>query len=161
MAVVCRAYTDETEARAAVDALMAAGVSGRAVKVLMGEATRDARQAAHGSFASSGGEESVGDFAGHEHQGASGMGTFAGSAEEQRGGSFADVDRETVTSYPEGVERRHVAGHKELRRLLIDAGLDEDVADRDVAALHEGRILVLADVGDRSPEEAAAAFGEG
>jgi hypothetical protein len=53
-----------------------------------------------------------------------------------------------------------VTGHRRVRRLLLDAGLDEATAERDVAALHEGRILVLADVGDRSEAQAAAAFGD-
>jgi hypothetical protein len=160
MPVLCRAYTAEEQARAAVEGLLAAGVPGTGIMVLMGEPPRDARGERRGSFAEAPGRQAVGDFANHEHGRGAGMGTFAGTAEEQRGGSFADADRETVASYPGGVERRHVAGHRRLRRLLIDAGLDQATAERDVAALHEGRILVLADVGDRSEAQAATAFGD-
>jgi len=160
MPVLCRAYTTDDQARGAVEALLAAGVPGGDIQVLMGESPRDARGDRQGSFAAAPAPQTVGDFANHGHRHAAGMGAFAGTAVDQRGGSFADADRETVTSYPGGVERRHVAGHRRLRRLLLDAGLDEATAERDVAALHEGRILVLADLGDRSEAQAAAAFGD-
>jgi len=160
MSVLCRAYTAEEQAREAVEALLAAGVRGSAIQVLMGEPPRDARGGRQGSFAAAPAPEAVGDFANRGHRRAGGRGTFAGTADDQRGGSFADADRETVTSYPGGVERRRVTGHRRVRRLLLDAGLDEATAERDVAALHEGRILVLADVGDRSEAQAAVAFGD-
>ena len=80
----------------------------------------------------------------------------ARAARTQRGGSFADADRETVTSYPDGVERVEVAGHRHVRRILREAGLDEPTVDRDAEALHDGRILVLADVGDRDAGEVGA-----
>jgi hypothetical protein len=154
MAAVCRAYSNEEEARRAVDALIGAGIPGQAIRVVMGESARDTRTEPEGAFA----EEVeppdvVGEFAGPGQSRAAGTGTFAGEAGAQRGGSFGDIDRETVTSYPGGVERQRVAGHRALHRLLVDAGLDKETADRDVAALHDGRILVVADVGERSPEE--------
>ena len=37
----------------------------------------------------------------------------------------------------------HVASHHELERLLADAGLDAAAIAKDVAALHQGRVLVL------------------
>jgi hypothetical protein len=158
MAVVCRSYTDEQEARGAVESLLAAGVPGSGIRVVMGEPERDARSEPQGSFAGTaehGGARE--DFAGREHAAGAGRGTYAGDADEQRRGSFADIDRETVAAYPEGVERQHVVGHQQVRRLLLDAGLAEDEADRDVQALHEGRVLVVADVGD---VDARAALGE-
>jgi hypothetical protein len=41
VAVLCRAYMTDIEARRAVSALLAAGVPGENVRVLMGEAPRD------------------------------------------------------------------------------------------------------------------------
>jgi hypothetical protein len=160
MAVICRAYTDEPDVQRAVDVLMELGVEGSRIKVLMGERQGDAREEPEGDFA---GElppdHVVGDFAGPGHEAEEGAGTFAGSAATERGGSFGDVDRETVTSYPAGVERQRIAGHRQLRKLLLDAGLDEATADRDVAALHdEGRTLVLADIGDREAATVEAAL---
>jgi hypothetical protein len=133
-------------------------VPGTGIRVVMGEPERDARTEPQGSFAGTaehGGARE--DFADHEHPAGAGRGTFAGDADEQRRGSFADMDSETVTEYPEGVERQHVVGHEQVRRLLVDAGIDEDAADRDVQALHQGRVLVVADVGD---VDARAALGD-
>jgi hypothetical protein len=42
-----------------------------------------------------------------------------------------------------GSERARVAGHRKLKRVLLDAGLDDVTAERDVEALHDGRVLVL------------------
>jgi hypothetical protein len=42
------------------------------------------------------------------------------------------------------VRRVRIASHQNLLRMLTDAGLDETTAAADVAALHAGRILVLA-----------------
>jgi hypothetical protein len=154
MSVICRSYTSEPEARGAVEALMAAGVPGTGIRVVMGEPERDARDEPQGSFAGtaeSGGERE--DFAGHEHAPGAGRGTFAGDADQQRRGSFGDIDSETVTEYPEGVERQRIVGHSEVRRALVDAGVDAAAADRDIEALHEGRALVVADIGDRSEAE--------
>jgi hypothetical protein len=159
MTVICKSYSDELEASRTVDRLMELGVDGSAIKVLMGEPERDAREEPEGSF---GGElppeHVVGDFAGPGHESEEGAGTFEGSAATQREGSFGDVDRETVTSYPEGVERQHIASHVELRKLLAEAGLDEATIDRDVEAVHAGRTLVLADIGDRDPASVDAAL---
>jgi len=58
-------------------------------------------------------------------------------------GAFGDADRDTVTSYPAGVARVRIAAHRGLKRLLLEAGLDEAAADADVSALHDGRVLVL------------------
>jgi len=162
MAVVCRTYPADQDVRGAVEALLAAGVPGDRIQVLMGERERDARAEHHGSFADMPGEkavgdEPVGDFADQEHGHGAPRGTFAGAAGLRRGGSFADADRETITSFPGGVEKQHVTGHDKVRRLLLDAGLDKETADRDVEALHAGHVLVIADLGDREP---AAAFGD-
>jgi hypothetical protein len=150
MTVVCRSYNDELEAHRAVERLMELGVDGRGIKVLMGEPTRDAREESAGGFAGDLPPERVlGDFADRGHEAEEGAGTFAGNAATQREGSFGDVDRDTVASYPAGVERQRIATHHELRKLLLDAGLDKATADRDVAAVHSGHTLVLADVGER------------
>jgi hypothetical protein len=141
---LCRSYASHAEALPAVDAVLEAGIPGEGVRVLTGEATRDARAGTVGEFA--GRLEPgapVGSFAGSHADGAA-TGAFAGG--EQRGGSFADADRDIVTDYPHGVQRMRVAGHRKLERLLTDAGLDEPAAARDVKALHAGRILVLVDV---------------
>jgi hypothetical protein len=148
---LCRSYASHAEALQAVNAVLEAGIPGEGVRVLTGEATRDARTGTVGEFAGSLEPDApAGSFADSRDEGSTGA--FAGG--EQRGGSFADADRELVTDYPHGVERMRVAGHRRLKRLLTDAGLDDATAARDVQALHAGRILVLVDVSEGDAERA-------
>jgi hypothetical protein len=151
--VLCSAYSTHDEASRAVRALLAAGVPGDGIRVLMGEPERDARTESKGAFAGSAG--TAGSFAGVAPTGA---GSFAGDALMQRGGSFADADREIVTTYADGVAHMRVAGHRSVRRLLRDAGLDEATVERDAESLHRGRILVLVDAGDRAAADVRAAL---
>jgi hypothetical protein len=141
--VQCSAYTSHDEASQAVQALLASGVPGDGIRVLMGEPGRDARAEDMGAFA---GAVAAGDPRGGFAGTRSGIGSFAGDGATQRGGSFADADREIETSYPAGIAHQRVAGHRRIKQLLMDAGLDEATATRDVEALHMGRILVLAQV---------------
>jgi hypothetical protein len=151
---LCRSYASHAEALPAVTALLEAGIPGAGVRVLSGEPIHDARDDGVGEFAGTLAPGApVGSFAG-SHGDGSPTGAFAGG--EQRGGSFADADRDVVTDYPHGVERMRVAGHRSLKRLLTDAGLDDATAERDVRALHGGRILVLVNL----PEDEAERAGE-
>ena len=136
----CHAYTNETDARIAVDKLLAAGTAGGRISVLSGRMTADHRAEPVGAYA---GAEAgrVGGFAGMSGSTADTMGAFAGG--EQRRGGFGDVDRDEVETYENGVRRVHVASHHELERRLSMAGLDADQVAADVAALHHGRVLVL------------------
>ena len=155
MAALCRSYTSHAEALQAVNAVLDAGIPGEGVRVLTGESEGDAGEEQVGEFAGPTAPGApVGDFAGGSHSQGREEGHFAGG-EEQRGGSFADADREQVVSYPGGVEHARVAGHNKVKRLLTDAGLDEAAAERDVDALHAGRVLVLVE----APEGDAARVG--
>jgi hypothetical protein len=58
-------------------------------------------------------------------------------------GVFANADRDIVVTGFGGREQARVAGHHKLKALLMDAGLDDATAERDVEALHDGRVLVL------------------
>src|SRR3954452_14746590 len=130
----CRIYCSHVDARAAVDDLLAAGHTGADIRVLMGSHHHgDDRE---GAFAGDGG--TAGGFAGE----AGAPGSFAGAAGPRRGG-FADIDRETVTHYQDGVPHVRIASHRNLKQMLVDAGLDPASAEKDVAALHAGRVLVL------------------
>lgn len=154
MPALCRSYTSHDEALDAVNAVLEAGIPGEGIRVLTGEPQRDSREEQVGEFAGPTAPDApVGEFAGPSQPRGAGRGHFAGG--EQRGGSFADADREQVISYPTGVEHARVAGHRKVKRLLTDAGLDEATADRDVDALHAGRVLVLVE----APEGDAARVG--
>lgn len=158
MAALCRSYASHDEALQAVNAVLGAGVPGGSVRVLTGEPQRDTRDEQVGEFAGPTDPGApVGEFAGGTHPQRQGKGHFAGG--EQRGGSFADADREQVVSYPGGVEHARVAGHNKIKKLLTDAGLDEATAERDLNALHAGRVLVLVEVPEGEVERVGALLG--
>ena len=105
MSTLCRAYTSELDADAAVDRVLSA-LPAATVQVLMGETAQDARDLPVGSFAgATSNGEPVGSYAGVAHSGSEAMGGFAGNADAQRRGAFADVDRETVTTHSADVTR--------------------------------------------------------
>jgi hypothetical protein len=125
--------------------------------VLIGEAIHDGREAPVGVFAgtTTAAQATVGSYADVGHSGREAMGTFAGDPDGQRRGGFSDVDRETVTTYRADMKRVRVASHHNLKKMLVDAGLDEATATSDVEALHRGRVLVLVQSG-RALDEIAA-----
>ncbi len=157
MAALCGSFASHDEAAEAVNAVLEAGIAGAEVRVLTGEPRPDAREEPVGEFA--GRTEPgapVGDFAG-EHAEGHERGHFAGG--EQRGGSFADADRDQVISYPGGVEHAHIASHHEIERLLTEAGLDEATAKRDLEAVHAGRVLVLVEAPEGETGRVSEALG--
>ena len=156
MPVLCRIYSTDDDARAAVDRLLAAGLSGGDVRVLMGAAAHDHRDDSVGGFAGSGDGVAVGSFAGVEGSSRDAMGSFAGDPDSSLAAGSATSTAKTVTTYQGGVPHVRVASHRNLKKLLVDAGLDPAAADPDVEALHRGRTLVL--VRGDSPEAAAAAL---
>jgi hypothetical protein len=141
MPASCSAYTDDAEALAAVERLIAEGTPGARISVVTGSIRSDRRDERTGSFAGSAG--AVGTFAGMSGSTADAMGSFAPRAGDARRGGFGDADRDVIATYEDGVRRVHVASHHELERVLGDAGLDEDAIAADVAAIHHGRVLVL------------------
>jgi hypothetical protein len=159
MPTLCRAFSTMEEARSAVDRLLAAGQPGEEIRVLSGAPERDHRDDDAGSFGGrNGAQEPVGTFAGAERSPRAGMGSFAGDAADRRVGGFGDLDRDTVASYRGGVRHVRVASHRDLRGLLVDAGLDTATADADVEALHHGRTVVLVRTAGLSGERAATAL---
>jgi hypothetical protein len=156
MNALCRAYDTTTDADRAAKALLDAGVPGDDVRLLMGAEVHDARREAVGAFAGSVAPgEQVGDFAGDGHPRATARSSFAGDSSAGGEGVFANADRDVVVSYSDGREHSRVAGHQLLKKLLMDAGLDDDVAEADVRALHDGRVLVLVTLGELSADRAA------
>jgi hypothetical protein len=130
----CRIYSSHADAHAAVAELLSAGHAGGDIRVLMGPHDHD--DAPEGAFAGMPG--APGAFAGD-----GGVPRSFGGAVESRSGGFGDIDRETVTSYQDGVPHVRIASHRNLQQMLVDAGLEPRAAEKDVAAVHAGRILVL------------------
>ena len=156
MNALCRAYDNSTEADRAVQALLGGGVPGDDIRLLMGAEIHDARRESGGGFAGSvASDDNVGDFAGDGHSRGTPRSGFAGDSPANTEGVFANADRDVVVSYSDGQEHSRVAGHRRLKALLVDAGLDDDAAESDVHALHSGRILVLVTLGAVSEDRAA------
>jgi hypothetical protein len=147
MNALCKAYSNTADADRAVQALLDGGVPGEDVRLLMGAELHDARREAAGGFAGAvSADATVGAFAGESERSAA-MGSFAGDAAAGGEGVFANADRDVVVSHSDGEEQVRVAGHHKLKRLLVDAGLDDATAETDVRALHDGRVLVLVTLG--------------
>ena len=157
MTARCWAYDDERAARAAVETLIAQGVPGEDVRVLKGRPIQDAYEELHGSFVSGHGDDPLGSFAGEQH-GPEGSFAPGHDARRERLGSFGDVDRETISDFPAQVESVHVTSHRKLVRLLGQAGLDRETAERDVQALHTGKVLVVALLPEDDAERAEDAL---
>jgi hypothetical protein len=68
-------------------------------------------------------------------------------------GSFANAERDVVVTQHEGEERARVTGRHELKKLLMEAGLDDAAAEADVDALHAGRVLVLVHIAAVAEDE--------
>jgi hypothetical protein len=158
MPTLCRAFPTADDAHAAVARLLAAGTPVADVRVLMGAPARDARDAPVGRFGGTAAAptEAVGAFAGAPASRRAAMGDFAGAAGDRRRGGFGDLDRETQTTYRDGVAHLDVTSHRDVTHALLEAGLDEAAAAADLDALHRGRTLVLIRTG--APEAAAAAL---
>jgi hypothetical protein len=155
MNALCKAFSNTDDADRAVEALLAAGVPGEDVRLLMGAELHDARREAAGGFARAvAADAKVGAFAGESGDRSAAMGSFGGDPAGGGEGVFANADRDVVVSHSDGEEQSRVAGHKQLARLLVDAGLDEPTAETDVRALHDGRVLVLVTLGAVSEDRA-------
>jgi hypothetical protein len=148
MPTLCRAYSGLDDARAAVQRLLAGGDSGEEIRILSSAPEHDHRDDAVGRFAGEAvADPPVGTFAGAERSSREPMGAYGSGSTGRRGG-FGDLDRETITSYTGGVRHVRMASHRDLKRMLTDAGLDDATASADVRALHDGRVLVLVRAGD-------------
>ena len=145
MATLYRAYTSTHDAENAIERLLSAGVPAIRIELIMGHAVQDARDAPIGTFAgtTTADAETVGSYGNIAHSGREAMGTFAGDPGKQRRGSFGDIDRDTVTTYQAGLKRTRIVSHRRLKKILVDAGLDQATAAADVDALHAGHVLVL------------------
>ncbi len=153
MAMLCESYPTPAAARNGVDALRAAGVPGRDIRLLIGCPLHDVRREPVGMFAGTVGPDApVGTFGNLPRLRGGGRGTFAGDSARQRRGSFGDADRVVIAGYDGGAEHLSVSGDRGLRRLVAQAAL----ADRLLDELHHGHAVVLAEVAEIAPRDAQA-----
>jgi hypothetical protein len=157
MTPLTKTYPTETGARRAVEALRATGVPAQDIRLLAGRRPGDVRRERVGGFAGPIGPDApVGTFGDRPVLRSQGAGTFAGDADHQRQGSFADTDRVMIITYNADAEHARVTGLRGARRLLRRAALDDDTVDRALHELHRGHAVVLVDVGEIVASEARA-----
>ena len=155
MATLCSTYISASVARNGVEALRAAGVPGGDIRLLIGHPPRDIRREWVGGFAGPVAPDApVGTYGNVRRLRRQGNGTFAGDADGQRQGSFADTDRDLIVTYDHEAAHARVVGDRGLRRLLRDAELDDDAIDRVVDDLHTGHAVVLAEIADITRSDA-------
>jgi hypothetical protein len=161
MATLCKTYASEMTARRGVEALRAAGVPGRDIQILTGGRVHDVRKEPVGGFARALSPDApVGSFGDVARSRRQGVGAFAGDPDRQRQGSFADADRDVIVTHERGGERSRVTGDLGLRRLLREADLVGEAADRAVDELHAGRTVVLVELAEMAPSDAQARLDE-
>jgi nucleotide-binding universal stress UspA family protein len=146
MATACTTYPDEAGARHAVQALTAAGVPSRDIRLLIGHRPHDIRREAVGGFAGPVDLSAhVGTYAGAVRLRRQGAGGFAGDPDQQRQGSYGDSDAIVVEA---GGGRPRIAGHLELKRLLQRAALADDATEGVIGELDTGHAVVLVEAAD-------------
>ncbi len=151
MATLCSTYRNVSVASSGVEALTVAGVPGRDTHLLLGSRRKDRRREPHGGFAGPVPPDApLGTFGNVRRLRWQGRGTFLGSSDAQRQGSFADIDRDVILTRGDA----HIVGDVALRRLLGAAGVEPDVTDRVVEEIHTGRAAVFAEVSELTPREA-------
>jgi hypothetical protein len=156
MNALCKAYDNTTDAERAVADLIAAGVPGADVRLLMGAEIHDARRETRGRFSGTvAPEERVGAYAGQGPERSVLRGSFAGT-DAGAEGTYANAERDVVVTEHDGKEHVRVAGRRELKKLLMEAGLDDATAEADVDALHAGRVLVLVQLAAIAQDDARA-----
>jgi nucleotide-binding universal stress UspA family protein len=161
MTTVCKTYASEAIAGDAVEALTAAGVPRRDIWLLTGHRIHDIRHENVGSFAGALDPSSpVGTYAGAVRLRRQGTGAFTGDPDQQRQGSFADADIDTIITYEDHAGRSHVGGPLELQGLLRRFTLTDEEAARVIHDLHTGRAVVLVKGSQSAASDARARLDE-
>jgi hypothetical protein len=157
MATLCRAYPSPELAHRAIEGLRAAGLPPQGAQLITGARVHDRRREPIGEFARVEPPEApVGTFGNVTLQRWRPGGSFAGDADLQRQGSFADVDSHVVTTHDSGGgEHSHVAGGRAVEALLRAAGLERGAAEHALEQLRGGSTLVLVQVAKIGPDDAA------
>jgi hypothetical protein len=145
MATQCRAYPSEAAARHAIESLRTAGLP---AQLIFGGRRHDRRREPIGEFAGLAAPEApLGTFGDVTLERWRPGGAFAGDADDQRQGSFGDVDQHVIVSHdPGGGARRHIAGDRGVATLMQGMGLDPDASAVALEQLAAGLALVLVQV---------------
>jgi nucleotide-binding universal stress UspA family protein len=161
LTTVWRTYATEAIAGDAVDALTAAGVPRRDIWLLTGHRIHDIRRETVGGFAGAVEPTSpIGTYAGAVRLRRQGAGAFTGDPDQQRQGSFADADIDTIITYEDHAGCSHVGGPLELQSLFRRFTLTDEEAARVIHDLHTGRAVVLVKGSQVAASDARAQLDE-
>jgi hypothetical protein len=162
MATLCKAYPSAAVARRAVAGLRAAGVPAEGIQLIFGGRLHDRRREPMGEFAGTAPPDApLGTFGNVTLERWRPGGTFAGDADRRRQGSFGDVDQHVVVSHDSGGGvHEHMAGDRGVEALLRAAGVDPEPAVHALAELAAGRALVIVQISELGPADAAQRLAE-
>lgn len=161
MATLCECFPTMESARCAAEALTAAGVPERNIGVLIGFRYHDVSAERVGGFSGpSDPDAPVGKYAGPPRARWHAAGGFTSRPDDQRQGSYADVERILSVTREDGDERVRVTDDDTARRLLSRAGVCDDVARRTMRHLYEGQAVMFAQLSDIDPGTAEALIGQ-
>lgn len=155
MTTLCETYPSRAAARDATEAFSTSGIPHHNIRLLIGHPWHDIRYESLGGFGGSLDPDApVGKFSGPPRARWRAAGGFYGNPDQQRQGSFADVERILIVSHDRGAERMHHASARGTRRLLRAANVTDQTAERIIHALHGGNAVVLAEAAEASAREA-------
>jgi hypothetical protein len=154
MTTLCEIYSSQAAAQQAGEALRAASVPDRDIRLLTGSRYHDVRSELVGGFAGAVGPDApVGSYAGLPRPRWHAAGGFHGEPDRQRQGSFADAERNLVLTYDRADERSHLVSGRGVGRLLREANMTGETAGRIAAELHQGHAVLLAEVVEIAPRQ--------
>lgn len=155
MTTLCETYPSQAAARDATEAYSTSGVPHHNIRLLIGHPLHDIRHEPVGGFGGPVGPDApVGRFSGPAGARWRAAGGFYGNPDQQRQGSFADVDRILIVRHDRGAERTRQASARGTRRLLRAVNVTDQTAERIIDELHRGNAVVLVEVAELSPREA-------
>ena len=141
---LCKTFSSNESALHAAEALSAAGVPAGDTGVLIGHRYDDARTERVGGFGGPiGPDASSGKYARPPRLRWRAAGAFVARPDDQRQGSFGDVDRILSVTRQDGDQRVEAIDDDSARRLLTGAQVPDNVARRMVRHLHEGDAIMF------------------
>lgn len=144
MATLCKTFPSNESALHAAEALSAAGVPAGDIGVLIGHRYHDVRAELVGGFSGPIGPDApVGKYAGPPRLRWRAAGGFVARPDDQRQGSFGDVDRILSVKRQDGDQHVGAIDDDGARRLLARAQVPDHVVRRMVRHLHEGEAIMF------------------
>ena len=161
MTTLCKTFPSTESALGAAEALSAGGVPASDIGVLLGHHYHDVRTERIGGFDGSIDPDApVGKYAGPPRLRWRAAGGFVAHPDDQRQGSFGDVDRILSVTRQDGDQHVEAADDDSARRLLTRAQVPADVARRMVRHLHEGESIIFVELAQVDVGTAEALIGQ-